>query len=215
MPETAISGSTAADRIARYAEHARAEDGRYFLVGQPKTLLIVKTDKSKARRSIITMTWTDLVPNRDVFAPYYDEVPELSGVRVRSVHLDAWGSVVTLRLDLARFPERWDREPGDTLQCHLAFLHVEDFEMTGWRPPVTADVVLTPLPRHRLAVRVAAPGLDLAYTSNATVLAGRLSVFTLDPDGEDSGPHQFTSILERKFFPTVPATHVNTFHEHL
>ncbi|MFF3678329.1 hypothetical protein ACFYYS_30710 [Streptomyces sp. NPDC002120] len=62
------------------------------------------------------MTWTDLVPDRDVFAPYYDEVPELSGVRLRSVHLDAWGSAVTLRLDLPRFPDRWDRGPGDTLQ---------------------------------------------------------------------------------------------------
>lgn len=49
------------------------------------------------------MTRTDLVPNRDVFAPYYDEVPELSGVRLRSVHLDAWGSVVALRLDLPGF----------------------------------------------------------------------------------------------------------------
>ncbi|MFD4025601.1 Imm50 family immunity protein [Streptomyces sp. NPDC058576] len=161
------------------------------------------------------MTWTDLVPNRDVFAPYFDEVPELSGVRLRSVHLDAWGSVVTLRLDLPRFPDRWDRGEGDTMQCHLAFSHVEDFEMTGWRPPVAADVALTPLPRHRLAVRVTAPKLGLAYTSNADVLAGRLSVFTLGPDGEDDGPHHFTSILGRKLFPTVPGTHVNTFYEHL
>ncbi|WP_319597981.1 immunity 50 family protein [Streptomyces griseus] len=161
------------------------------------------------------MTRTDLVPNRDVFAPYYDEVPELSGVRLRSVHLDAWGSVVALRLDLPRFPDRWGRGPGDTMQCHLAFSHVEDFAMTGWRPPVTADVALTPLPRHRLAVRVAAPELDVSYTSNADVLAGRLSVFTLGPDGEDAGPHRFTSILERKLFPTVPEAHVNTFYEHL
>ncbi|MFE5834815.1 hypothetical protein ACFQ67_32725 [Streptomyces sp. NPDC056488] len=161
------------------------------------------------------MAWTDLVPDRDVFAPYYDEVPELSGVRLRSVHPDAWGSVVTLRLDLARFPDRWGRGPGDTAQCHLAFSHVEDFGMAGRRPPVTADVVLAPLPRHRLAVRVAAPGLDLAYTSNATVLAGRLSVFTLGPDGEDAGPRHFTRVLERRLFPTVPETHVNTFYEHL
>ncbi len=58
-------------------------------------------------------------------------------------------SVVTLRLDLPRFPDRWDRGPGDTLQCHLAFAAVQDFEMTGWRPPATADVVLTPFHDHR------------------------------------------------------------------
>ncbi|MFF3678330.1 hypothetical protein ACFYYS_30715 [Streptomyces sp. NPDC002120] len=40
-------------------------------------------------------------------------------------------------------------------------------------------------------------------------------MFTLGPGGEDTGPHRFTRILERKLFPTVPETHVNTFHEHL
>ncbi|MFE6701848.1 hypothetical protein [Streptomyces sp. NPDC057718] len=55
----------------------------------------------------------------------------------------------------------------------------------------------------------------MSYTSNADVLAGRLSVFALGPDGEDAGSHQFTRILARKLFPTVPETHVNTFYEHL
>ncbi len=80
---------------------------------------------------------------------------------------------------------------------------------------MTADIALTPLPQYRLDVRVTAPGLDLSYTSNSDVLAGRLSVFTLGPSGEDAGPHQFTTIVERKLFPTVPETHVNTFYEHL
>ncbi len=112
------------------------------------------------------MTWSDFVVNDKPFAPYYDEVPELTGVRLRSVHLDGWGSSVILRLDLPRFPDRWDAGPGDTMQCQLDFSSVEDFVMEGWRPPVTADIVLIRLPGDRLAVRAAAPGTEVSFTAN-------------------------------------------------
>lgn len=71
-------------------------------------------------------------------------MPDLTGVRLRSVPLDGWGSTLTLRLDLLRFPDRWGGGPGDTTQCQIAFPHVEDFVMEGWRPPVTADRTRSP-----------------------------------------------------------------------
>ncbi|MFI8105444.1 hypothetical protein [Streptomyces sp. NPDC086023] len=47
------------------------------------------------------MTWSDLVANRaGVLFPLYDELPPLTGVRLRSVNLDGWAPTVTLRLDL-------------------------------------------------------------------------------------------------------------------
>ncbi|WP_374774899.1 hypothetical protein OG756_20270 [Streptomyces sp. NBC_01310] len=159
------------------------------------------------------MTWTDFVVNDRPFAPYYDDVPELTGVRLRSVHLDGWGSSVVLRLDLPAFPDRWDGGPGDTMQCQLGFSHVQDFVMEGWRPPVTADVVLTELPRHRLAVRAAAPGTEVSFTAAASVLAGKLSVFTRDADGGDAGPRRFTRPVETRLYPTLPPTYVNSFYE--
>uniref|UniRef100_A0AAU2JT58 Immunity protein 50 of polymorphic toxin system n=1 Tax=Streptomyces sp. NBC_00049 TaxID=2903617 RepID=A0AAU2JT58_9ACTN len=158
------------------------------------------------------MTWSDFVVNGEPFAPYYDRVPELTGVRLRSVHLDAWGSAVVLRLDLPRFPDRWDGGPGDTMQCQVAFSHVEDFVLDGWRPPVTVDVVLTGLPLHRLAVRAGAPGTEVSFTANASVLAGSLSVFTRGQDGGDGGPHRFTRPVHKRLYETVPPTYVNTFH---
>lgn len=159
------------------------------------------------------MTWTDFVVNDEPFAPYYDEVPELTGVRLRSVHLDGWGSSVILRLDLPRFPDRWDGGPGDTMQCQLDFSSVEDFVMEGWRPPVTVDLVLTALPRNRLTVRAVAPGTEVSFTANAWVLAGKLSVFTRDADGGDGGPRRFTKAIENRLYPTLPPTYVNTFYE--
>ncbi|MEU3771981.1 hypothetical protein AB0F11_01955 [Streptomyces sp. NPDC032472] len=158
------------------------------------------------------MTWTDFVVNARAFATYYDEVPNLSGVRLRSVRLDGWDPTVTLRLDLP-FPDRWEGPPGDAAQCQIQFYMVQDFVMEGWRPPVTAEVSLRPLPEHRLAVHVTSTGVDVAFTSNASLKAGRFSVFTQDADGGDSGPHHFSRPLESKLYPTIPPMYVNTFYE--
>ncbi|TDU80243.1 hypothetical protein [Streptomyces sp. KS 21] len=158
------------------------------------------------------MTWTDFVVNAD-FTAYYDAVPDLTGVRLRSVHLDGWDPTVTLRLDLPRFPDRWEAAPGDTVQCQIQFAMVQDFLMEGWQPPVTADVVLRALPEHRLAVEVVAPGVAVSFTANASVLAGKISVFTQDADGGDSGSRSFTRPLETRLYPTLPPACVNTFYE--
>ncbi|MFD9405709.1 hypothetical protein ACFWBN_01630 [Streptomyces sp. NPDC059989] len=163
----------------------------------------------------MTRPWEEFIANGPALAPHYDEVPELTGVRLRSVHLDGWGSAVTLRLDLPGFPDRWEGGPGDTMQCQVAFSHVADFVMEGWRPPVTADVVLTELPAHRLAVRVEAPGTGVSFTANASVLVGKFSVFTRDPDGGDGGPHHFAGRLDGRLYPTVPPTYANPFYERL
>jgi hypothetical protein len=138
------------------------------------------------------MTWSDLVPNRRaVFDPYYDELPELAAVRVRSVHIDGWTPAVTVRIDLPRYPDRWERGDGDTAQCLLRFVGVESFLMKGWRPPVEADFTFTELPGNRIAVRGAGGSLDLSFVSDASVEATGLSVFVRGGDGGDDGTRHF------------------------
>ncbi|MBZ9596989.1 hypothetical protein K7B06_18185 [Streptomyces erythrochromogenes] len=159
------------------------------------------------------MNWADLVPGPPALAPYYDEVPALTGVRLRSVHADGWGSGVVLRLDLPRFPDRWDGGPGGTLQCRIGFGHVEDFVMEGWRPPVTADVRLTALPRNRLAVRVTGPGTEVSFTTVASLSLGGIGVFTRDADGGDGGPRSHLRPVLDRLYPVLPPTHVNAFYE--
>ncbi|CAL9613965.1 hypothetical protein SUDANB120_05708 [Streptomyces sp. enrichment culture] len=157
------------------------------------------------------MRWTDLVVNEDLRARY-GELPDLTGVRLRAVHLDGWGATVTLRFDLSALPERREAGPGDTMQCRLQFFMVRDFVLEGWRPPLTADIALTALPEHRLAVEVTAPGAIASYTSNASLTVGGFSVFTRDADGGDSGRHHFSRPLEHKLHPTIPPPHNTTFH---
>ncbi|MEV8531992.1 Imm50 family immunity protein [Streptomyces sp. NPDC051211] len=162
------------------------------------------------------MTWSDLVANRRaVLDPLFDELPELTGVRLRSVRVDGWAPTVTLRIDLPVFPDRWEGALGDTVQCHLQFGHVADFAMEGWQPPATVDFSFEELPDHRLAVRVTGSGVRLSFTSHASPLAGHLSVFTQDADGGDGGPHQFVRKLDAKLYDTVPPITAKTFYEHL
>ncbi|MFG2297743.1 Imm50 family immunity protein [Streptomyces sp. NPDC048603] len=152
---------------------------------------------------------------RQVLGALYDELPPLGGVRLRSVRIDGWAPTVTLRIDLPRFADRWEGEPGDTVQCHLQFGHVEDFEMDGWEPPAEVDITWEELPGHRLAVRVEGSGVRVSFTSDASPLAGHVSVFTADADGGDGGPHQFVRKLDSRLYRTVPPPTVKTFHEHL
>ncbi|MFJ7154393.1 Imm50 family immunity protein [Streptomyces sp. NPDC101118] len=147
--------------------------------------------------------------------PLYDEPPPLTGIRLRSVHLDGWAPTVTLRLDLPRFPDRWEGGPADTVQCHLQFLHVDDFELEGWDPPVTVDVALEGLPGHRLDVRIHGGGTRLHFTSNASLLVGHVSAYTRAADGSDAGPHRFRRTLDARLYDTVPPTTTKTFYEHL
>ncbi|MFJ6053374.1 Imm50 family immunity protein [Streptomyces sp. NPDC092307] len=157
------------------------------------------------------MTWTDYVVNAKAIESYYQEVPDLTDVRLRSVNLDGWDSAVILRLDLPRFPDRWDGTPGDTMQCQIQFLMVQDFLMEGWQSSVTANVTLHELPEHRLAVQVTAPGAAMSFTSNASLKVGRISAFERDTDGGDSGLQHFTRPLETKRYPTIPPPYVSTF----
>ncbi|MER5929376.1 hypothetical protein [Streptomyces sp. NPDC002054] len=152
---------------------------------------------------------TDLVDLR------FEELPELTGVRLRSVRMDGWAPTVTLRIDLPSLAGRWEAGPGETVQCHLQFGHVADFEMEGWRPPATVDFSFEELPDHRLAVRVAGPGVRVAFTSNASPLAGHLSVFAQDAEGGDGGPHAFVRKLDVRLYDTVPPVTARTFYEHL
>ncbi|WUA84837.1 Imm50 family immunity protein [Streptomyces sp. NBC_00207] len=166
---TATSSSS---RTTGSAIRNRASRGisRHTCTSGPRVILGTVT--YLVRRSTTAMTWTDFVVNAHAIEPYYHEVPDLTGVRLRSVNLDGWDSAVVLRLDLPRFPDRWDDPSGDTMQCQIQFLMVQEFLMEGWQASVKADVSLHELSEHRLSVRVTAPGVSVSFTSNAFAQGG-------------------------------------------
>ncbi|MFD9485762.1 Imm50 family immunity protein [Streptomyces sp. NPDC059991] len=151
-----------------------------------------------------------------MFTPFYQAVPDLVDVRVRSVHLDRRGPTVTLRLDLPgpdRLPDGWERGSGRAVQCHVQFLAVEDLVLSHWEPPAVARVELRPLERHRLGVAVVGDGVDLTFDSSASLVAGHVSVFTPDGDGSDGGAHRYARRIDAIRYESVPATYEKVFFE--
>lgn len=162
------------------------------------------------------------VRNMQYLAPLYgSELPALDRVRVRSIQLNWRGPTLTLRVDLPDpplpLPHEWAEARVDTVQCHLAFLGVENLSLRGWDPPVTARLSVSP-PDGRNRVDVIAEtqenGPFLEFSSLSDVLARHLSGFRRRPDGTDSGPHLFKGGIYNRLYSTVPEPDVRVFHEH-
>ncbi|MEV4944368.1 hypothetical protein [Streptomyces sp. NPDC053755] len=82
------------------------------------------------------------------------------------------------------------------IQCHLQLLAVEEFSLTAWDPPAhSASFDAKPLEEHRVRVRVTGSGVDLGFTSSASVMVGHVSAFKLQ-DGADGGRHVFSQELD-------------------
>ncbi|MEV0980789.1 contact-dependent growth inhibition system immunity protein [Streptomyces sp. NPDC049915] len=91
----------------------------------------------------------DLLANPDALHRLYGKVPDLSaGLRVRSVNRSPYGPTLTLRVDLPGFPARppqeWMDAGADTVQCHLAFLAVENVTLSAWTPPALGRLTAVP-----------------------------------------------------------------------
>lgn len=152
-----------------------------------------------------TTAWQEHITNADPLGGYFEDgPPPLAGIRVRSVHPDGWGQAVVLRIDLPR------ERQGDTVQCHLNFLAVEHFRLDRWEPPATADVILTPLSEHRLAVTVRGERIALAFGAHRELHVTHVSVHR----GDEAGPREFAGAVDRRLHPVLPPTTARTFYEH-
>jgi hypothetical protein len=149
--------------------------------------------------------WHTYITNGDPLVGYFEGgPPALRRVRIRSVHPDGWGGAVVLRIDLPR-PEH-----GDTLQCHLKFLAVEDFDLRLWEPPARADVALDPHGTQRLAVTVQGDRVALGFDAHRSLHVDHVSTYR----STESGPRAFDSPLDARLHPVLPPTTARTFYEH-
>lgn len=165
---------------------------------------------------ISQVDWDEYLANPEQLNACYDQVPELSGVRLRSINLNWRGPQITLRIDLPRFPERvpqeWRAEEVDTFQCHISFLAAEDIALADWSPPATADIALVPEELRRLRVGVSGLGVDLRFSCSDSLLVGHVSAFKIAPDGTDSGRHLFARRIDARLHSELPATYERTFY---
>jgi len=136
----------------------------------------------------VALHWAEVLTNRPLLEVYYSTVPPLSGIALRSVHLDRAGPTLTLRLALPEFPDRplpeWVEAGYDRFQCQVQFLGVAELNMRGWRSGAVADVTLTPESRRRVRVVVAAEGVSLTFTASDHLTVGKPSAYRVDANGE-------------------------------
>jgi len=130
--------------------------------------------------------WVDLLWDSSGLTGLYDSVPPLDGILLSSLHFDQMGPTLTLRFVLPSFPDRplpaWEAAGCDRFECQLQFLGVEDVTMRGWRPPVTADVLIEPTEpagHHRILIEVRGHdgSAELRFTSNSSLGAGQFNAY--------------------------------------
>jgi hypothetical protein len=156
--------------------------------------------------------------NPQVLQGLYGHVPDLQGVRVRSVNLNWRGPAVTLRVDLPYFPEsppvEWADAGMDTVQCQFEFAAVEGVSLSEWDPPAVGDVEMVLLGAERcMWVTVRGCGVVLRFVCSQSVVVRHLSAFKVGSDGADSGPHLFVSKVDARLHASVPDTDVRVFYE--
>ncbi|MFE0509761.1 Imm50 family immunity protein [Streptomyces sp. NPDC058964] len=155
--------------------------------------------------------------NPEVLRDLYGHVPDLKGVRFRSVNLNWRGPTVTLRVDLPYFPAsppaEWADAGTDTVQCQFEFGAVEGVSLEEWTPPASGDVEMVPPGAERcMRVTVRGPGVALRFVCNESVVVRHVSAFGIAGDGADGGPHLFVSKADARLHSSVPGTDVRVFH---
>ncbi|WP_405918235.1 Imm50 family immunity protein [Streptomyces sp. NBC_00728] len=148
----------------------------------------------------------------------YGRVPDLIGIRIRSVNLNRRGPAVTLRVDLPSFPEmapqEWIDAGLDTVQCQFQFTAVERISLIDWAPPVFGTIETRPLgTERRMRVTAGGGGLSLNFTCSDSVRVAHVSAFRITESGSDDGVHLFMSKLDARRHTSLPGTEDRTFYE--
>ncbi|WTE75108.1 immunity 50 family protein [Streptomyces sp. NBC_01615] len=159
-----------------------------------------------------------LLVNPEALRSLYGNVPDLRGVRMRSINLNWRGPTVTLRVDLPYFPgsvpQEWLDEGVDTVQCQFEFLAVEGISLADWAPPARGDIEMAPWGRERrMRVTFRGSGAVLGFDCNESVCVRHVSAFKIQDDGSDSGQRLFVSKVDARRHTSLPGTDEKTFYE--
>ncbi|MFD4621773.1 Imm50 family immunity protein [Streptomyces sp. NPDC058475] len=164
------------------------------------------------------MTAEGFFANPEVLQSLYGQVPDLTGVRIRSINLNWRGPTVTLRVDLPSFPgsapQEWIDAGMDTVQCQFQFLAVENISLTDWAPPAVGVIEMAPWGREgRMQVSVSGSGVVLGFDCYESVSVRHVSAFRIQADGSDGGRHLFVSKVDARRHTSLPGTEEKTFYE--
>lgn len=164
------------------------------------------------------MTVEGFLVNPEPLRSLYGHVPDLIGIRIRSINLNWRGPTLTLRADLPFYPgntpQEWIDAGLDTVQCQFQFVAVEGISLTDWAPPAVGNVEMVPWGRaRRMRVTVQGRGLSLDFTCSDSVRVGHVSAFRIKENGTDEGVHRFMSKIDARRHGSLPGTEEKTFYE--
>ncbi|WP_406474634.1 Imm50 family immunity protein [Streptomyces sp. NBC_01615] len=156
--------------------------------------------------------------NPEMLQSLYGHVPELIGVRIRSINLNRSGPTVTLRIDLPSFPgsapQEWVEAGMDSVQCQFQFLAVENIFLTDWSPPAVGRIEMAPWGRERrMRVSFSGSGVAFGFDCYESVTMGHVSAFKIQADGSDGGRHLFASKVDARLYSSLPGTEERIFYE--
>lgn len=122
-----------------------------------------------------------------------------------------------LRMDLPVFPNvlptEWKDSVVDSVQCHLQFLAVADFELADCRLPSSVSISVEPRPDRRLFVSIANGSVVIDFTSSDSLQVGHFSAYLSGTDGTDESIHVFLSRIDRRLYTVVPPPDVENYHD--
>lgn len=125
------------------------------------------------------MQWIALLHNPEgINAIYLQDPPDLRGVRIHEVSLQAEGPTLNLRFDLPAYPDhpprKWLAQKYNTVQVELSFGGLKSISLSGFGTDVSADVSLTG--EGEVNVKATSPGFHLQANA-MTVFVSRLSAY--------------------------------------
>ncbi|OIK06865.1 Imm50 family immunity protein [Streptomyces monashensis] len=91
------------------------------------------------------MSWTSLLHNPEgITSVYQGNPPDLVGVHLHEAVLRTDGPTLTLRLDLARYPEqpplKWAVQRFNTTQVEISFSGIREIVIEGFGADIRANV---------------------------------------------------------------------------
>jgi hypothetical protein len=132
------------------------------------------------------MGWLDALEDpRPILAVYSGKEPSLTSADVHEVTLHRDGPTMTLRFDLAAFPEdppaKWRKQRCNRAQVSLMLVGLSDVTIHRWSVCCRTDLALTKVP-NGVRLSASSEGIELQACARSAVVS-RLSAYCLDTSG--------------------------------
>ncbi|MDT0455983.1 Imm50 family immunity protein [Streptomyces sp. DSM 41527] len=121
-------------------------------------------------------SWYDFLVDSQIADQYFDEVPDLGGCDLFSVHIDERDVGLTLGVDLLRLPDKllpeWEGKNFNAFTFFLTFTMIDELHVDGWRYTPKRSVEIGRRGERRIWVEIRGQGESVKFTADAIKMSG-------------------------------------------